>query len=127
MRRTLIGGMALLLYVAVGVAMIARSKPAMAANSATADKLGRLAFVFLRVDATQDLAILHPIIAPDIGVQLDAGPRKLDRGTLLNCRASARTHSALVESQIGQVSELLLDCGEYKFVVKTIDFDPHAK
>ena len=111
MRRVVITGMALLLCGAI----------------AAPGDTSPIVFIFGRVDAKQNLAILHPIIAPDIGVQLDAGPRKLERGTVLNCRASARTHSAIVETQIGQVSELLLDCGEYKFVVKTIDFDPHAK
>src|SRR5713101_7662819 len=35
-----------------------------------------LVFVFLRVDREQDVAILRPMIAPDIGVQVDSGPRE---------------------------------------------------
>jgi hypothetical protein len=86
-----------------------------------------LAFVFRGLDHQQDLAILHPLIAPDIGVQLDAGSRKLERGAVLNCKASVRTRSAIVESEIGQLGEMVLDCGEHKFVVKALDFDPRPK
>src|SRR5258707_9558044 len=61
MRRIVIGGMALLL----GGAIAARGKTE------------SLLFVFLRVDHKQDVAILRPMIAPDIGVQLDSGPGQL--------------------------------------------------
>jgi hypothetical protein len=84
-------------------------------------------FVFLRVDSQKDLAILRPMIAPDIGVQLDSGTRKLEQGTVLRCETSAREHDALVENQIAKISDLLLDCGDQKFVVKTIEFTPRAK
>jgi len=86
-----------------------------------------LFFVFLRVDPVQHVAILRPMIAPDIGVQLDYGPRELKRGTVLQCAASVREHSAIVEGQVAPVSELLLDCGEHKFVVKTLEFAPRPK
>ncbi len=86
-----------------------------------------LIFVFLRVDREQDVAILRPMIAPDIGVQLDSGPRTLQPGTVLGCEASAREHSAIVEGQVAKVSELMLNCGDHKFVVKTLEFSPHAK
>ncbi len=110
MRRILISGIALLLC---GVTT-ARSKP------------DPLVFVFLRVDRAQDVAILRPMIAPEIGVQLDSGPRTLPPGTVLRCEASAREHSAIVEGQVGKVSELVLDCGDHKFVVKTLEFSPHS-
>jgi hypothetical protein len=67
------------------------------------------------------------MIAPDIGVQLDSGPRKLDPGTVLRCNSSVRKHDALVENQIAKVTDLLLDCGDQKFVVKTIEFTPRTK
>jgi hypothetical protein len=86
-----------------------------------------LVFVFRGLDPQQDLAILHPLIAPDIGVQLDAGPRNLEGGAMLNCKASVRTRSAIIESKIGQLSEMVLDCGEHKFVIKALDFDPRPK
>ncbi len=108
MRRIFIGGIALLLC---GV-ITARTKP------------DPLAFVFVRVDRAQDVAILRPMIAPDIGVQLDAGPRGLKPGSVLQCAASMREHLAIVEGQVGNVSELVLDCGDHKFVVKTLDFSP---
>jgi len=111
MQRTLIGGIALLLCGVIS----ARSKP------------DPLVFVFLRVDRTQDVALLRPMIAPDIGVQLDSGDRKLDPGTVLRCEQAVRTHAAIVEGQVAQVSELLLDCGDRKFVVKTLDFTQRAK
>src|SRR5713226_6119892 len=78
-----------------------------------------LMFVFLRVDRDQDVAILRPMIAPDIGVQLDSGPRELKPGTVLRCKTSVREHDAIVEGQIAKVTDLMLDCGEHKFVVKT--------
>jgi hypothetical protein len=111
MKKVIIGGMLLLMFSATA----ADSKP------------DPMVFVFLRVDHAQDVAILRPMIALDIGVQLDSGPRDLKPGTVLRCTESARTHDAIVESQISTVSEMLLDCGDYKFVVKTLDFTPRAK
>ena len=86
-----------------------------------------LTFVFLRVDRAQDVAILRPMIAPDIGVQLDSGPGELKPGTVLQCAASLREHDAIVETQIAKVTDLMLDCGEHKFVVKSLDFSPRGK
>jgi hypothetical protein len=111
MRRIFIGGIALLLC---GV-ITAHSKP------------DPLVFVFLRVDRAQDVAILRPMIAPNIGVQLDSGPRELKPGTVLRCFSSLREHDAIVETKIAKVTDLILDCGERKFVVKTLDFTPRAK
>jgi hypothetical protein len=111
MRRAFIGGSLLLL----GGAIAARSKTE------------SLLFVFLRVDHEQDIAILRPMIAPDIGVQLDSGPRQLAPGTVLTCEMVVREHDAIVEGQVGKVSEMVLNCGEHKFVVKTLDFAPQRK
>ena len=84
-------------------------------------------FIFVRVDSKQDVAILRPMIAPDIGAQLDSGPRNLKPGTVLRCAESVRTHDAIVETQISTVSEMLLDCGDYKFVVRGLDFTQRSK
>jgi hypothetical protein len=111
MRRAFIGG-ALLLFCG---AVAARSKTE------------SLLFVFLRVDNEHDIAILRPMIAPDIGVQLDSGPRQLAPGAVLTCEMVPREHDAIVEGQVSKVSELLLDCGGHKFVVKTLDFRPSRK
>ncbi len=108
MRRVFIGGIALLLCGAIA----ARSKTE------------PLIFMFLRVERQQELAILRPMIAPDIGVQLDPGTRNLQRGSVLRCTSSQRDHDAIVEGHIAKVSDLLLDCGDQKFVVKTLDFRP---
>ena len=86
-----------------------------------------LMFVFLRVDREHDVAILRPMIAPDISVQLDSGPRELKPGTVLQCAASVREHDAIVETKIAKVTDLMLDCGEHKFVVKSLDFSPRGK
>ena len=117
MRRIIIGGVALLFCAAIA----ARSLPA------TAGKPESLLFVFLRVDHEHDIAILRPMIAPDIGVQLDSGPRQLAPGTMLTCELVPREHDALVEGQLSKVSELLLDCGGHKFVIKTLDFAPQRR
>jgi|SRR5215471_11957605 len=117
MSRILIAGMALLL----GYAIAARS------FSAGAGKTKSLVFLFRGVDPQQNLAILHPIVAPDVGVQLDSGPRSLDRGSVLTCKTRLREHDAVVEGQVAKVSDLLLDCGEHTFVVKTLDFDPNPQ
>ena len=117
MRRTAIGGVLLLL----GGSICARSLPA------SAGKPEPLVFVFLRVDPAQDVAILRPMIAPDIGVQLDSGSRELKQGTVLRCDLSAREHAAIVEGQLGKVSEMVLDCDERRFIVKTIDFRPRRQ
>ena len=120
MRRVFIGGIALLLC----GALAARSKPAAAGKHRVTGKAEPLIFVFLRVDHEQDIAILRPMIAPDIGVQLDSGPRQLAPGTVLICEMVVREHDAIVEGQVSKVSEMVLNCGEHKFVVKTIDFSP---
>ena len=111
MRRLVIGGLVLLLC--GGISAHSTSDPLM--------------FVFLRVDRAQDVAILRPMIAPDIGVQLDSGPRELKTGAVLQCASSLRDHDAIVESQIAKVTDLVLDCGDHKFVVKSLDFNPHRK
>ncbi|HET8923819.1 MAG TPA: hypothetical protein VFN26_12595 [Candidatus Acidoferrum sp.] len=94
---------------------------------AVAGKPVPLMFIFVRVDPKQEVAILRPMIALDIGVQLDSGPRDLKPGTVLRCTESGRVHDAIVETQIASVTEMLLDCGDYKFVVKTLDFTPRPK
>jgi hypothetical protein len=111
MRRIVIGGIVILLCGAIS----ARSKT------------DPLVFVFVGVDRAQDVAILRPMIAPDIGVQLDSGPRELKPGAVLRCAASLREHDAIVETRIAKVTDLVLDCGERKFIVKTLDFSPRAK
>ena len=108
MRRAFITAAALFL----GGAIVARGK----AES--------LLFVFLRVDHEHEIAILRPMIAPDIGVQLDSGPRQLAPGTVLTCEMMSREHDAIVEGQVSKISELVLSCNEHKFVVKTLDFSP---
>ncbi len=90
-------------------------------------KTESLLFVFLRVDHQQDVAILRPMIASDIGVQLDSGPRQLAPGAVLTCEMVAREHAAIVEGQVGKVTETVLNCGEHKFVVKTLDFATNRK
>ncbi len=114
MRRAFIGGIALLL----SGALAARGK------AAPESKLEPLLFVFLRVEHEQDLAILRPMVAADIGVQLDSGPSALERGAVLRCTSSQRDHDAIVEGHIAKVSDLLLECGDRKFIVKTLDFRP---
>ena len=111
MKRALLTGLALL----VCGAITARGKS------------DSLLFVFLRVDRQRDIAILRPMLAPDIGVQLDSGPRSLTNGTVLTCQMVEREHDAIVEGQLSKVSELLLDCGDHKFVIKTLDFTPHPR
>ena len=111
MRRIFIAGIALLLC--GGISARSKNDP--------------LVFVFLRVDREHDLAILRPMIAPEIGVQLDSGPRELKPGTVLQCSTSMREHDAIVETKIAKVTDLLLDCGGQKFVVKTLEFSPHEK
>jgi hypothetical protein len=111
MRRTLLAGMALMFCGAIA----AREKP------------DPLVFVFVRVDREKDVAVLRPMIAPDIGVQLDSGPRNLEGGTVLRCASLVREHGAIVDGQLAQVTDLVLDCGDQKFVVKTLDFSPKRK
>jgi len=94
---------------------------------AARSKTEPLLFVFLRVDHEHDIAILRPMIAPDVGVQLASGPRQLAPGTVLACEMVAREHDAIVEGEVSKVSEIVLDCGDHKFVVKTLDFRPQRK
>ena len=111
MRKGLIFGAALLLCCAIS----ARPKPE------------PLTFVFLSVDRAQGIAYLRPMIAPDLGVQLISGPQQLARAAVLRCEQSTRTHPALVDGQISTVSELVLACGDQKFVVTGLDFSQRSK
>jgi len=108
-------------------ALLAASALLFCGAIAAREKVEPLVFVFVRVDREKDVAILRPMIAPDIGVQLDSGPRNLEQGKVLTCGSFVREHSAIVEGQLAQVTDLLLDCGEQKFVVKTLDFSPKRK
>jgi hypothetical protein len=111
MRRILIGTIGLLLC--GGISARSKTDP--------------LVFVFVGVDHAHDVAILRPMIVPDIGVQLDSGPRELKPGTVLQCASSLREHDAIVETQIAKVTDLVLNCGDHKFVVKSLDFSPRGK
>ena len=93
---------------------------------AARSKTEPLVFVFRGVDRAQDVAILRPMIAPDIAVQLDSGSSKLERGAVLQCQTATREHAAIVEGQISKVSEMILDCDDYKFAVKALDFSQRA-
>ena len=111
LRRILIGGIGLLICGAI----TARSKS------------DPLVFVYLRVEPKQNVAILRPMIAPDIGVQLASGPPTLGPNTVLHCHAVSQEHSAVVEGKPARVIELTLDCGDHKFIVKGLDFSPRSK
>ena len=86
-------------------------------------RLSSFSFVWTQ----QDVAYLRPMVAPDIGVQLNKGPRELKRGDVLHCLSSTREHPALIEGQKATISELLLDCGDHRFVVKGLDFIQRTK
>ena len=86
-----------------------------------------LTFVFLFVDRAQGVAYLRPMIAPDLGVQLMSGSQQLERGAVLRCEQSTRTHPAIVDGQVSTVSELVLVCGSQKFVVTGLDFSQRTK
>ena len=122
MQRLLISGLAFLLG-AVLLVCIARSKPE-TGEAYPAGKSALLDFVFVRVDPDQKLAVLRPMVAPDIGVQLDSGSPQLEKHTVLQCHSFTRERGAIVDGQLGNFVETVLDCGEYKFVVKGIDFSP---
>jgi hypothetical protein len=117
MRRAIIACVTLLFC---GV-ITARSLPA------RAGKPDPLVFVFLHLDPEEGVALLRPMIAPDIGVQLDSGARTLKQGAVLRCQAIVREHQAIVEGQVAKVTDLLLDCGDQKFVVKGLDFSQRTK
>ena len=123
MRRIFIAAISLLLSVAI----YARSRAASPASPAATGGADPLVFVFLRVDQARKIGILRPMIAPDIGVQLEAGPRELQRGAVLYCIPSPCEHDAVVDSQAAKVTDLVLECGEHKFVVKSLDFHPSGK
>jgi len=94
---------------------------------AAREKTEPLVFVFLRVERGHDVAFLRPMIAPDIGVQLISGPSKPDPGTVLRCAPSTHTQPAIVEGQVASISELVLACGDHKFIVKGLDFSQRTK
>jgi hypothetical protein len=94
---------------------------------AAREKAEPVLLVFLRVDRSQGIAFLRPVIAPDIGVQVVPGSPELEPGTVLRCEPSTHAQSAVVEGQVASISELVLACGDYKFMVKGLDFSGHAK
>jgi hypothetical protein len=83
--------------------------------------------VFLGVGRERDVTYLRPLVAADIGVQFDSGSRDVKPGTILRCTTSDREYPAIVEGAAAKVTDLVLDCGENKFVVKGIDFAPGVK
>ncbi len=86
------------------------------------EKAEPLLCIFIRVDREKDIAVLRPMIAPDIGVQLIAEAPKLDPGAVLRCVPSTHAQAAIVDGQVATVSELVLTCGDHKFIVKGLDF-----
>ena len=77
-------------------------------------------FVFRGIDRERGVAMLRPMIAPDIGVQLDSGARDMKPGAVLRCVTSEREHQAIVEGQPAKIVDVVLDCGEDKFVVREL-------
>ena len=106
MRRAFLAGAALLLAGAI----------------AAHEKTEPIFFLFVRVDREKEIVVLRPMIAPDIGVQLRAGAPKLDPGMVFRCVPSTREQAAIVDGQVVTISELVLDCGDHKFIVKGLDF-----
>jgi hypothetical protein len=94
---------------------------------AAREKAEPIVFVFLRVDRDQRVAYLRPMIAPDIGIHLDSGASKIEPGTVLRCEPSTHAQSAIVEGQLAFISELVLACGDQKFLVRGLDFSRYAK
>jgi hypothetical protein len=111
MKRVFVGGITLLLCGAI----------------AASSKTDPLVFLFLRVDHEQGVAYLRPMIAPDIGVQLASGSSKIAPGAVLRCKPSTQSQAALVDGQVATVSELVLNCGDHKFIVKGLDFTQRSK
>lgn len=84
----------------------------------------RVQFVFKGLDRAHDVALLVPAACPLIGVQVDSGPRTLERNHVLNCMTQERIH--VVREANGEqysVVEMLLACdGGQVLVVKNIEF-----
>jgi len=109
MRRAFLAGVALFLAGAI----------------AAREKTEPIFFLFVRVDPGKEVVILRPMISPDIGVQLIAGTPgtpKLDPRTVFRCVPSTHERPAIVDGQLATVSELILDCGDHKFIVKGLEF-----
>ena len=117
MKRIFIAGIALPLCGIIS----ARIQPAAAGRTEP------LRFVFLRLDPQEGIALLRPMIAPDIGVQLDAASRALQSGAVLRCQPITREHPAIVEGQLAKVTDLVLHCDDQQFVVKGLDFSQRTK
>lgn len=84
-------------------------------------------FIFCGIDSGQSVALLRPMSPPDIGVQLDSASGSLKPGEILRCKTKEREHQAIVEGDRATITDLTLECGEYKFVVKGIVFSPEAQ
>jgi hypothetical protein len=89
---------------------------------AARERTESLIFVFIRVDREKDIAVLRPMIAPDIGVQLVADAPHLDPGSVLRCVPSTHAQAAIVDGQVATISELVLACDDHKFIVKGLEF-----
>jgi hypothetical protein len=111
MQRALLAGVGLLLAGAI----------------AAREKTEPLIFVFLRVERGQNVTFLRPMIAPDIGVQLVADAPEPDSGSVLRCVPSTHTQPAIVNGQVTTITELVLTCGDHKFIVKGLDFYQRAQ
>lgn len=84
----------------------------------------RVQFVFKGLDRERDVGLLMPSACPLIGVQVDSGPRTLERNHVLNCTTQERIR--VVRPAIGDqysVIEMLLACdGGQVLVIKNIEF-----
>ena len=104
-RRIIAGGIAVAVLLAVAGCDLAT-----AANTPPEPKKGGTLFINLQ---------------GGIG-QLD--PQRTYNATDMNIlRLTTRTLTTYTASPTGKVSEIVLNCGEHKFVVKTLDFAPNRK
>jgi hypothetical protein len=68
-------------------------------------------------------AIFHPVLAPSIGVQLEKGPREINKGEVLVCKSGTEEHKAFVEGQETTITTFTLTCGQRVFALKSVYFE----
>lgn len=78
-------------------------------------------FVYKQADG--DMAYLQPMYAPQIGVQLEKGPRQINKGEYLVCKPGVEKFKVVFEGKTTDVSSMTLACDDRVFIVRGIRFE----
>lgn len=77
---------------------------------------------FIYQGTTGDVAILQPVLPAKVAVQLEKGPRQINKAEVLTCEPGNQSHKGHDDQGEFTITEMTLTCGDRVFVVKGIQF-----